>query len=151
MPQNKTDDEKILELIEDLDRDHCMECYGFCAKCHVFEIQEELKTRTSEAVIIDEEGVWCPRCDSRLDMDKPKHCKECGQKLDWSEVTVDVDYEGVCQQIKWERDLAIDQLLDLGYSLGEKPHICENCCHVDLCQYHKAYKMDFCSHFQWED
>ena len=63
----------------------------------------------------------------------------------------DVDYNGVCQQIKWERDAAIDQLAELGYSLREKPHICDNCCHVDSCQYHKAFAMEYCSHFQWED
>ena len=63
----------------------------------------------------------------------------------------DDDYNGVCQQIKWERDAAIDQLAELGYSLGEKPHICDNCCHVDSCKYHKAFAMEYCSHFQWED
>ena len=26
-----------------------------------------------------------------------------------------------CEQIRWERDVAIQQLADLGYSLGEKP------------------------------
>ncbi len=29
---------------------------------------------------------------------------------------------GSFEQIQWERDVAIEQLKDLGYSLGEKPH-----------------------------
>lgn len=28
---------------------------------------------------------------------------------------------GALEQIKWERDIAVDQLKELGYSLGEKP------------------------------
>lgn len=31
-----------------------------------------------------------------------------------------------CEQIRWERDLAVKQLNDLGYSLGEKIRTCED-------------------------
>lgn len=31
------------------------------------------------------------------------------------------NYLGAFEQIKWERDVAIDQLKQLGYDLGEKP------------------------------
>lgn len=31
------------------------------------------------------------------------------------------------EQIKWERDVAISQLKELGYSLGEKKKTCEGC------------------------
>ncbi len=34
-------------------------------------------------------------------------CKDCG-------------YKGLYEQVKWERDVAIEQLNELGYSLGEK-------------------------------
>lgn len=33
------------------------------------------------------------------------------------------DTDEVVSQIKWERDMAVQQLKDLGYSLGEKPRM----------------------------
>lgn len=32
-----------------------------------------------------------------------------------------------CEQIKWERDIAIEQLHELGYELGQKIEPCEDC------------------------
>ena len=36
-------------------------------------------------------------------------------------VTLDAVSRGVFEQVKWERDVAIEQLKELGYGLGEKP------------------------------
>ena len=35
----------------------------------------------------------------------------------------DMVSRGVFEQVKWERDVAIEQLKELGYGLGEKPRI----------------------------
>lgn len=32
----------------------------------------------------------------------------------------EIDYKELYEQVKWERDIAIEQLTELGYSLGEK-------------------------------
>ena len=47
-------------------------------------------------------------------------------KRDQHDKAIDLAIEALktyqtCEQIRWERDIAIQQLADLGYSLGEKP------------------------------
>lgn len=32
----------------------------------------------------------------------------------------EIDYKSLYKQVKWERDIAINQLKELGYGLGEK-------------------------------
>lgn len=58
------------------------------------------------------------------------------------ELSGDVVSRGVFEQVMWERDVAIEQLKDLGYGLGEKPKTghwifegnqcfsCSSCCRI---------------------
>lgn len=60
---------------------------------------------------------WCVGC---KEYDQENHC--CHR---WSNVirnTVEENREYL-EQVKWERDLAVKQLEDLGYGLGEKPRV----------------------------
>ena len=53
----------------------------------------------------------------------------------------DMVSRGVFEQVKWERDVAIEQLKELGYGLGEKPRIghCKECKNFE---YNSVAKID---------
>lgn len=60
---------------------------------------------------------WCTNC---KEYNQDNHC--CYR---WSNVIRDTVEENreYLEQVKWERDLAVKQLEDLGYGLGEKPRV----------------------------
>lgn len=74
----------------------------------------------------NEDGINCSKCplrDERWDGAWEDDETNCYRKLmrDSAELLSAQPDRGYIEQIKWERDLAIRQLADLGYGLGEKP------------------------------
>lgn len=57
---------------------------------------------------------WCHDC---AEYDREKHCCPRFNRV------IRETLNEVVSQIKWERDVAVQQLKDLGYSLGEKPRM----------------------------
>ena len=66
--------------------------------------------------------------DSCLDLDSYEDTREfCDEIKELPPVTPKPKTECSCEQIKWERDIAIEQLHELGYELGQKIEPCEDC------------------------
>ena len=61
-------------------------------------------------------GLLCDNCDNW-------HCiRDCGRVKEVDSIPAEqVVSKGAYEQCKWERDMAVKQLAELGYSLGEKP------------------------------
>lgn len=76
---------------------------------------------------------------------------------------VDAVSRGVLDQVRWERDIALEQLADYGLSLGERADVvkvvrCKDCKHFDHSGFCKKIGMnfvkfgsDFCSYGERKD
>ena len=65
--------------------------------------------------------------DKQAESEKYQKAYDDGYDNGYAQARFDYEQEPCPEQILWERDIAIQQLKDLGYGLGEKPRECDDC------------------------
>ena len=108
-------------------------CNRDCYNCELVKTDIEILTAFDVAIKALEQEP-CEDCISRQALQEwikdksfgdivvaSEHNFDCLPPVKPQESSEDVVSRGVFEQVMWERDVAIEQLKDLGYGLGEKP------------------------------